>query len=63
MLLPDRDKAAEYHVQAEELRKAAEATTHKVTRQTLLKLADEFDRMAAHPFTNFPKKLLWIGHS
>jgi hypothetical protein len=50
-------KASEFHKQAEELRNAAEATKHKITRKTLLKLAEEYDRMAANPITNYPKLL------
>jgi hypothetical protein len=50
-------KASEFRKQAEDLRNAAQSTAHKITRQTMLKLAAEFDRMAEHPITNFPKKL------
>jgi F0F1-type ATP synthase membrane subunit b/b' len=50
-------KAHEYRRQAEELREAATATRHKITRKTLLKLAEEFDRMAAHPVQNHPRQM------
>jgi hypothetical protein len=49
--------SSDYCKQAEELRAAARATKDKVTRKTLLKLAEEFDRMAAYPATNHPKEL------
>jgi hypothetical protein len=54
-------KASEYRRRAQELRKAAQATTHQVTRDTLLKFAEEYDRMALHPVENYPKvlKLSW----
>jgi F0F1-type ATP synthase membrane subunit b/b' len=50
-------KVSEFRQQAEELRNAAEATGHKITRETLLKLAEEYDRMAANPVPNHPKRL------
>jgi hypothetical protein len=51
------NKASEYRQQAEELRRAAMATRDRITRKTLLKLAEEFDRMAAHPVQNHPKQM------
>ena len=39
------------------MRDAAEATKNEITRATLLKLAEEFDRMAANPVANYPKEL------
>ena len=53
----EMSKASEFRKQAQELRKAAEATKHKITRKTLLRLAEEYDRMAANPITNYPKQL------
>ena len=53
----EMSKASEFRKQAQELRKAAEATKHKITRKTLLRLAEEYDRMAANPITNYPKLL------
>jgi hypothetical protein len=50
-------KASELRQQAEDLRDAAMATADKVTRKTLLKLAGEFDRMAAYPVQNHPKQM------
>jgi hypothetical protein len=50
-------KASEFRELAKELRNAAAETGHKITRETILNLAEEFDRMAAHPMTNLPKKL------
>jgi hypothetical protein len=50
-------KSSDYCKQADELRDAARATKDKITRKTLLKLAEEFDRMAAYPATNHPKEL------
>jgi hypothetical protein len=50
-------KAYEYRQQAEELRAAADETDNPKNRDTLLKLADEFDRMALHPVENHPKVL------
>lgn len=50
-------KVSEFHLQAQELRNAAMATEHKITRETLLKLAEAYDRMATYPVTNYPKKL------
>jgi hypothetical protein len=52
-------KVSEYRRQAEELRSAADATDHQITRDTLLKFAEEFDRMALHPLENHPKVLKW----
>jgi hypothetical protein len=50
-------KASEFRHQAEELRNAALATKHKITRETLLKLAEAYDRMATYPAMSYPKKL------
>lgn len=50
-------EASDFRKLANELRRAAEDTGHKITRETLLKMAEEYDRMAAHPITNYPKKL------
>jgi hypothetical protein len=50
-------KASECRRQAEELRNSAMATAHKITRRTLLKLAEEFDRMAAHPVQSYPRQM------
>jgi hypothetical protein len=52
-------KAAQYRRQAKELRNAASATDHKINRQTLLKFAEEYDRMARYPDEKQPKKLIW----
>jgi hypothetical protein len=43
------------------LRSAANATDDQLTRETLLKFAEEYDRMALHPVENHPKvlKLSW----
>jgi hypothetical protein len=53
----ETSKADEFRKEAEELRIAARGTRHKITRETLLKLAKEYERMAEHPITNQPKKL------
>ena len=50
-------KASDFLKLAKELRTTAKDTAHKITRETLLKLAEEYDRMAAHPITDYPKKL------
>jgi hypothetical protein len=50
-------KASEYRKEAEDLRNTAQATKDKITRNTLLKLAAEYDRMAAYPSPNHPKEL------
>ena len=50
-------KISEFRKQAAALRDAAEITANKITRVTLLKLADEYDRMAAYPVTNYAKRL------
>ena len=50
-------KVAAFRKEAEELRNSATATKHKITRQTMLKLAEEYERMAKHPVTNYPKQL------
>ena len=55
--MPGMSKASEYRRQAEELREAAMATRHRITRETLLKLAEEFDRLAAYPIQNHPKRM------
>ena len=49
--------SSEFREEAAALRDAAEITESEITRATLLKLAEEFDRMAANPVTNYPKKL------
>jgi hypothetical protein len=54
-------KVAEYRRQAKELRNAASATDHQITRDTLLKFAKEFDRMALYPVENYPKVLRLKG--
>jgi F0F1-type ATP synthase membrane subunit b/b' len=56
----DLSKVSEFRQQAEDLRNAAAVTAHKITRETLLKLAEEYDRMAANPIANYPKKLPWF---
>jgi hypothetical protein len=53
-------KASKYREEAEALRSAAAAARDTITRQTILKLAEEYDRMAAHPVTNLPKNLAVI---
>jgi F0F1-type ATP synthase membrane subunit b/b' len=50
-------KASEYRRQAQELREAATTTRDRITRKTLLKLAEEFDRMAEYPIQNHPKQM------
>jgi len=50
-------KASEYRREAKKLRRAAKATKHDVTRATLLKLSEEYERMARHPAENHPKVL------
>ena len=50
-------KVSEYRRQAEELRNAASTTNHQITHQTLLKFAEEYDRMALFPVENYPKIL------
>jgi hypothetical protein len=55
--MPDMSTSSDFCKQAEELRNAAKATKDKITRKTLLRLAEEFDRMAAYPATNHPKEL------
>jgi hypothetical protein len=50
-------KASEYHAEAKKLRGAAEATENQITSATLLKLAEEYERMARYP-TETPPKLL-----
>jgi hypothetical protein len=50
-------KVYEYRQQAEELRTAADATDNPITRDTLLKFAEEYDRMAQQPVENHPKVL------
>lgn len=49
--------SSEFHEEAAALRDAAEITESEITRATLLELAEEFDRMAANPVKNYPKKL------
>ena len=51
------DKASEFRAQAAALREAAAFTQHQITRQTLLKMAAEYDRMADKPLTTEPKQL------
>jgi hypothetical protein len=51
-------KASKYRQQAEELRSAANATDDQLTRETLLKFAEEYDRMALHPVENPAKKFI-----
>jgi hypothetical protein len=48
-------KASVYRQQAHKLRNAAKATNN---RATLLKFAEEYDRMAEHPVENQPKKFI-----
>ncbi len=50
-------KWSELRKEAQALRDAAEITESEITRATLLKLAEEFDRMAANPVVNYPKEL------
>ena len=50
-------KVSEFRAEAKQLRIAARGTAHKVTRETLLKLAEEFERMAEHPVQNHPKQM------
>ena len=50
-------KASEYRHETEELRRAAKANKDRITRATLLKMAEEFERMAHHPVENHPKLL------
>ena len=52
-------KVSEYRRQAEELRNAAGATDHQITRDTLLKFAQEYERMALFPVKNYRKVLKW----
>lgn len=53
----EMSKTDEFRMQAEALRGAAAVTKHEITRETLLKLADEFDRMAENPVSAQPKKM------
>ena len=39
------------------MRRAANETKNQTTRATLLKLAEEYERMARHPVENYPKIL------
>jgi hypothetical protein len=55
--LQSMSKWSEFRKEAAALRDAAEMTESEITRATLLKLAEEFDRMAANPVANYPKKL------
>ena len=55
--MPRMSKASEYRKEAEDLRNTAQATKDKIMRNTLLKLAAEYDRMAAYPSPNHPKEL------
>lgn len=55
--LSELQKASEFRHWAEELRNAAVATKHKITRETLLKLAETYDRMATHPAMSYLKRL------
>ena len=50
-------KASAYRHEAKELRSAAAATGNRVTRETLLKLAEEYERMAQCPVESLPKRL------
>ena len=63
MLPPDGDKASEYRRRAEELRNMASATHNQITRQTLLKFAELYDRMALYPVENEPRKLMKLRRS
>lgn len=50
-------KASAYRNEARDLRLAASATTDQVTSETLLKLAEEYERMARYPTENARKVL------
>jgi hypothetical protein len=50
-------KGAELRREANYLRTVAEIAKNEITRATLLKLAAEYDRMAAYPITIEPKRL------
>lgn len=60
MRVPDGNKASEYRRRAEELRNTAGATNHQITRETLLKFAEVYDRMALHPVETEPKKFIKV---
>jgi len=46
-----------YRQHAEELRTTASGMGSRINRDTLLKFAEEYDRMAENPVENLPKKL------
>ncbi len=54
------NKAQEYRQEAEELRNLANITNNPITRKTLLKLAEEYDRMAESPIDDQPRKIIRI---
>ncbi len=54
------NKAQEYRQEAEELRIRADNTSNPITRKTLLKLAEEYERMADSPVDDRPKKIIRI---
>ena len=54
-------KASAYRNEARNLRRAAGATTDQITSETLLKLAEEYERMARHPTENIRKVLPRTG--
>jgi hypothetical protein len=50
-------KASEFRREARKLRRAANETKNQITGATLVKLAEEYERMARHPVANYPKIL------
>lgn len=50
-------KGAEFRNEASYLRLIAEMAKNEITRKTLLKLAEEYERMAVNPVTVHPKQL------
>jgi hypothetical protein len=50
-------KESKLRKEADELRAVAGTAKNEITRKTLLRLAEEYDRLAAHPVTNYPKKI------
>lgn len=56
----DDDAGRRYRKRAKGLRDDAAAAPHEITRETLVKLSEEYDRMAAYQVIIYPKKLPWF---
>lgn len=50
-------KGAQLRNEASYLRAIAGTAKNEITRKTLLKLAEEYDRMSLNPVTIYPKQL------